>query len=157
MEKGKAKMEQERFMRFVHLIDGIHKHVQKLRVEYAAELGVKGVHVFWVHELLSHPEGLSATELAASNHVDRSLISREISALESKGLIKAMKPEGRRNYNSKLTLTDSGIEVAKKIKDFAMKCQTACGDGVCTEDLEIFYNTLEKLYSNFEQISTEEV
>ena len=150
-------MEQERFMRFVHLIDGIHKYVQKLRVEYATELGVKGVHVFWVHELLSHPEGLSATELAQSNHVDRSLISREISALEAKGLIKAIKPEGKRNYNSKLTLTENGVEMAKKIKDFAMKCQTLCGNDISHADLENFYNTLEKLYNNFEQVSTEEV
>ncbi len=149
-------MEQERFTRFVHLIDGIHKSIQKIRVEYAAEFGIKGVHVFWMHELLTHPEGLSATELAASNHVDRSLISREISALEAKGLICASKQDGKRNYNSKLTLTESGVEVASKIKELAMNIQLLGGQDISENDLEIFYNTLEKLYNNFEQICQEE-
>ena len=74
-------MQEERFMRFVNLIDGVHKSVQKMRVDNAATFGIKGVHIFWVYELLQHPEGLSATELAARTNIDRSLISRENSAL----------------------------------------------------------------------------
>ena len=146
------KMEQERFIRFVHLIDGIHKSIQKIRVESAAELGIKGVHVFWLHELLIHPEGLSATELAASNHVDRSLISREISMLEANGLIKSERPSGKRNYNSKLTLTKSGVEMAKRIKEIAMQFQSLGGRDIDSEELSLFYTTLEKLYNNFEQL-----
>ncbi len=136
----------------MHLIDGIHKSIQKIRVESAGEFGIKGVHVFWLHELLIHPDGLSATELAASNHVDRSLISREISMLEAKGLIKSEKPSGKRNYNSKLTLTESGVEVAKKIKEIAMQFQTLGGQNIDDGELSSFYATLEKLYNNFEQI-----
>ena len=88
-------MEQERFMRFVNLIDGIHKSIQKIRIDNAASFGIKSVHIFWVYKLLSHPEGLSAAELAANNNIDRSLISREISALEANGLIKIEKPNGK--------------------------------------------------------------
>ena len=145
-------MEQERVMRFTHLIDGLHKRIQKIRTEYATAFGVKGVHIFWVYELLSHPEGLSATELAASSKIDRSLISREISALEARGFIAAEKQGGKRTYNSKLVLTESGIEAAKKIKNIALNFQDGASGNVTTSDLEIFYNVLEKLYSNLENM-----
>lgn len=145
-------MEQERVMRFAHLIDGVHKRIQKIRTDYAATFGVKGVHVFWVYELLSHPEGMSATELAASSKIDRSLISREISALEARGFITAEKQSGKRTYNSKIVLTESGIETAKKIKDIAMNFQDGASKDVSKEELETFYDVLEKLHNNLENI-----
>ena len=145
-------MEQERVMRFAHLIDGVHKRIQKIRTDYAATFGVKGVHIFWVYELLSHPEGLSATELAASSKIDRSLISREISALEARGFITAEKQSGKRTYNSKLILTESGIAAAKKIKNIAMDFQDGANKGVDSDDLATFYTVLEKLYNNLENM-----
>ena len=150
-------MEQERFMRFVNLIDGIHKSIQKIRVDNAATFGIKSVHIFWVYELLAHPEGLSATELAANSNIDRSLISREISALEANGFIKIEKQSGKRNYNSKLTLTETGIEAANKIKQLAMRFQDIIGKNVPENELEIFYNVLAKLYNNFEILNEEQI
>ncbi|MBQ8836320.1 MAG: transcriptional regulator [Clostridia bacterium] len=144
-------MEQERVIHFTHLIDGIHKRVQKLRTDYAANFGVKGVHVFWVYELLSHPEGLSAASLAASSKIDRSLISREIKALESIGYIRAEKQSGKRGYNSKIVLTESGIEAAHKMRDIMMDFQNLADDGVSKSDLEIFYSVLEKINYNLEK------
>ncbi len=148
-------MEQERFMRFVNLIDGIHKSIQKIRIDNAASFGIKSVHIFWVYKLLSHPEGLSAAELAANNNIDRSLISREISALEANGLIKIEKPNGKRNYNSKLTLTEIGIETATKIKQLAMNFQSIIGKDVPDGELETFYSVLETFYNKFETLNEE--
>ncbi|MBQ4150831.1 MAG: MarR family transcriptional regulator [Clostridia bacterium] len=149
-------MQEERFMRFVNLIDGVHKSVQKMRVDNAATFGIKGVHIFWVYELLQHPEGLSATELAARTNIDRSLISREISALEAKGFINIDKAKGKRNYNSKLTLTSSGTDAATKIKQLAISFQNIISSDVPERELEIFYSVLEKLYNNFEKLTEEE-
>ena len=141
-------MEQERVMHFTHLIDGVHKRIQKIRTDYAATFGVKGVHVFWVYELLLHPEGLSAAELAASSRIDRSLISREISALEAIGYISAEKQSGKRNYNSKIMLTESGIEAARKMRNIALDFQVLADSGISDSDLEIFYSVLEKIHHN---------
>ena len=141
-------MEQERVMHFTHLIDGVHKRIQKIRTDYAATFGVKGVHVFWVYELLSHPEGLSAAELAANSRIDRSLISREISALEAIGYISADKQSGKRNYNSKIMLTESGIEAARKMRNIALDFQVLAESGISDSDLEIFYSVLEKIHHN---------
>ncbi|MBQ6892596.1 MAG: hypothetical protein IJN48_00170 [Clostridia bacterium] len=143
-------MEQERVMHFTHLIDGIHKRIQKIRTDNAATFGVKGVHVFWVYELLSHPEGLSAAELAASSQIDRSLISREISALESIGYVSAEKQGGKRNYNSKIVLTESGIKAAKEMRNIALDFQSIADQDISANDLEIFYSVLEKINYNLE-------
>ena len=144
-------MEQERVMHFTHLIDGIHKRVQKIRTDNAATFGVKGVHVFWVYELLSHPEGLSAAELATSSRIDRSLISREISALEESGYIRsAEKQSGKRNYNSKIMLTESGIEAAQKMRNIALGFQAMADRDISPKDLKIFYSVLEKINHNLE-------
>lgn len=148
-------MEQERFMHFVNLIDGVHKSVQKIRIDNAATFGIKSVHVFWVYELAAHPEGLSATELATKTNIDRSLISREISSLEKNGLVRIEKANGKRNYNSKLMLTESGLAAAMEIKDIAMRFQSIASQDIPKKDLETFYSVLEKLYNNLKVWSKE--
>lgn len=148
-------MEQERFFRFTRLIDGIHKSVLRLRLDNAPTFGVKGVHVFWVYELLKHPEGLSAAELAQSSRIDRSLISREIAALKKQGYIQADETDGKRNYNAKLTLTELGKQAAEQIKGIALGFQDRASEGISENDLANFYTTLEKLYHNLEKISEE--
>ena len=109
--------EPTRFEKLALLIDGIHKSIHKMKVEAAPTLGVKAVHVFWVYELMIHPEGLTATELAAKSMIDRSLVSREIEILKGGGYISQDKPEegAKRNYNTKFALTEKGKEAAKSI------------------------------------------
>ncbi|MBQ4599676.1 MAG: hypothetical protein IJB19_07160 [Clostridia bacterium] len=148
-------MEQERFFNFTRLIDGIHKDVLKIRLDYAPAFGVKSVHVFWLYDLLSHPEGLSATELAASSQIDRSLISREIAALKKQGLIQSENVEGKRNYNAKLTLTESGKAAAKRISELGVYFQNRVSEDIDEKKLMIFYDALEKMYRNLEKIAAE--
>ena len=148
-------MEQERFFNFTRLIDGIHKDVLKIRLDYAPAFGVKSVHVFWLYDLLSHPEGLSATELAASSQIDRSLISREIAALKKQGLIRSENVEGKRNYNAKLTLTESGKAAAKRISELGVYFQNRVSEAIDEKKLLIFYDALEKMYKNLEKITAE--
>ena len=92
------KMESERFRRFVLLVDGIHKSVQKIKYNNVPDFGVKGVHTLWVYELLCHPEGMTASELATQSMIDRSLISREIERLKEIGYIETDDNKGKRNY-----------------------------------------------------------
>lgn len=148
-------MERERFFQFTRLVDGIHKDILKLRLDHAPAFGVKGVHVFWVYELLSHPEGLSAAELAASSQIDRSLISREIAALKKQGYIQTEAVEGKRSYNAKITLTDSGREAAEKISALGLEIQNRVSGEIGEKDLAIFYKTLAKIYNNLEKLTEE--
>ena len=107
-------MEQVRFEKFTLLIDGIHKSIHNLKITIAPYLGVKGVHVLWVWELLKNPDGLTAAELAMRSMVNRSLVSREIEELREGGYV-VLELDGGNKYNGKLRLTDKGRELAESI------------------------------------------
>ena len=151
-----GKLESVRFEKFTLLIDGIHKSISKIKIDTAPCLGVKSVHVFWVYELYLHPEGLTAAEIAAVSMVDRSLVSREIETLKKNGYVASEDNGGKRSYNSRIRLTERGIELAERIKDMAIGVQAAADVGIGEEELESFYSTLEKLYVNFAAISSSE-
>lgn len=143
-------MQSVRFYRFVLLIDGVHKCIQKLRLDTAPYLGVKSVHIFWVFELMAHPEGLTAAELASRSMISRSLVSREIEELHKDGYIVMHETARgkRKNYNSRITLTEKGKDLAAKIMEEGLKIQTAASIDISPEELSSFYTTLDKLHTN---------
>ena len=113
--------------------------MNKIKFDTAPELGVKSVHGFWVYELLLHPEGLSAAEIAAVSMVDRSLVSREIETLKAGGYVRTEDNGKKRSYNSRITLTDSGLELAlfqfgiqHRRRESLVRDQYAFGDVVVT-------------------------
>ncbi len=148
-------MQIERFNRFIQLIDGIHKSVTKIKHSYSPQMGVKSVHLLWLYELMSHPEGLTAAALAAKNNIDRSLISREIEELREGGYVEVGVGGGakRKNYNSRIRLTERGIALAQSISTVALTVQQAADAGVTEEELVAFYNTLEKLNFNLAKVA----
>ena len=149
-------MELERFGKFTLLIDGIYKNIHKIKLDTAPYLGIKGVHVFWIYLLHKHSEGLTATELAALSEIDRSLVSREIAKLCADGYIMSVGGTGKKkNYNSRLVLTEKGMELAEYIRREAIEVQTLADDGITEEELKLFYTVLEKLNDNFTKITKE--
>ena len=141
-------MESERFRRFILLVEGIHKSVQKIKFNKAPDFGVKGVHTLWVYELLLHPDGITASELATQSMIDRSLISRELESLKDLGYIEMDGEKTKRSYNAKIRLTEKGKEVAGNIGSIALEIQSLADEGISAEELESFYRTLEKLNKN---------
>jgi DNA-binding MarR family transcriptional regulator len=149
-------MELERFGKFTLLIDGIYKSIHKIKLDTAPYLGIKSVHVFWVYSLRKHPEGLTSTELAALSEIDRSLVSREVAKLCADGYITYVGGSGkRRNYNSRLVLTEKGLELAEYIRKEALKIQNQADEGISAEELAVFYSVMEKLNANFAKVIKE--
>lgn len=148
-------MESERFNQFVQLIESIHKSVNKIKLSIAPTLGVKSVHVFWLYELMAHPTGLTAATLAVKSKIDRSLISREVEELRARGYVEVAGGGGekRKNYNSRIRLTEQGMNLAKTITAYAMAAQSAADAGIGEEELARFYETLEKLSVNLSQVA----
>jgi DNA-binding MarR family transcriptional regulator len=146
-------LESVRFEKFTLLIDGIHKCINKIKIDTAPYLGVKSVHVFWIYELDRHPDGLTSAEIAAVSMIDRSLVSREIAALEKGGYVVREDTGGKRSYNARITLTEKGRELAKTITREVIEVQNSVNVGISGEELESFYATLEKLYTNFSALS----
>ena len=144
---------EQRFTKFKRNIDGIHKCLQKLRLDLGSAEGVKGVHVFWLHDMLNHPEGQSAAEIAANNNIDKSLVSREITELEKEGYICSADNGAKRGYNKKYHLTEKGIATAKKLGAAALELQEKASADISKEHLEIFYDSLEKIYTALAALS----
>lgn len=145
----------DRFYPFVCLIDGVHKSIQKLRVDFAPEFGVKSVHIFWIYELYTHPEGLTSAELAAQSNISRSLVSREIEMLRDDGYIHMEETARgkRKSYNSRITLTERGKELARRIWNEGLRVQNSVNEGISEEELASFYRTLQRLHDNLRELS----
>ena len=142
-------MDKTGYKRFVLLVEGMHKNIRKAKLSEASDLGIKSVHIFWLEHLRSNPDGLTAAELAAKSGVDRSLISREIEALEGAGCVKLLE-DGRR-----YVLTDEGDRLSARIAEKAKEVQTDVNSGISQEELEAFYKTFEKLKDNFDKLLNE--
>ena len=136
-------MEKPGYERFILLVEGVQKYIRKLKLNEAAVLGIKGVHVFWLQHLAANPDGLTSAELAQQSMVDRSLISREIEALRRGGYVKLL-ADGHR-----YVLTEQGKALSEEIIKKATEVQSAVNDGVSAEELDAFYATFEKLRDNF--------
>ena len=147
-------MGEEHFEEFSALISGIHGNIQKLKMRYAAQLGLKPVHVLWLYLLRVYPEGMYASELAAACGSDRSLVSRELDHLLDGGIVTALASGKRRRYGWKLVLTEKGKELADIISTVARDIQSTVNREIPVSDLAIFYRTLRTLSENFEKLVT---
>ena len=144
----------ERFSIFVFAITRIYKYIKSLESEMAARIGVKGVHVFWIYTLFCEKDGLTASEIAQKNHINRSLVSREIVRLEKEEII-AYQTEGDCNnkYNAKIVLTEKGREIARSIFKAGVETQQSVGEDVPVEELKIFYSVLDRLADKLSRTS----
>lgn len=146
-------MEAERFEQFSSLISGIYRDIQKLKVKWTEPIGLKAVHIFWVYLLKNHPEGLTASELSRHSQSNRSLVSREIQELIDLGYVTPDRNNGQRRYGQKLTLTQSGLEVAHKISKASLDIQNKVNAGIPEADLLVLYRTLGILMENFHRLT----
>lgn len=145
-------MEEEHFEEFCNLISGVHGNIQKLKLRYTTQLGIKPVHVFWIYLLRVHPDGMSASELAAAGKSNRSLVSREIDYLLDEGIVRALGSGERRRYGWKLVLTEKGEALAGIISAVVRDIQNTVNHDIPKSDLEIFYRTLNALSDGFEKL-----
>lgn len=146
-------MEAERFEQFNSLISGIYRDIQKLKAKWTAPLGMKAVHIFWVYLLKNHPEGLSASELSQHSQSNRSLVSREIQELIDLGYVQTEGGSNQRRYGKKMTLTQSGQEIAKRISEESLTIQNQVNAGIPEDDLIVLYRTLGILMENFHRLT----
>ena len=145
--------DQERFEEFSSLISGVHGNIQKLKARYTTQLNLKAVHVFWLYLLRTHPEGMSASELAAAGQSNRSLVSREIDELFDKGIIFTQDNSDKRRYGWKLMLTSKGKQLADVISAVVTSIQNTVSRDIPEEDLTTFYHTLRVLANGFEELN----
>ena len=148
-------MEENRYEKFILAVEGIHKAMQKIKINEAPKFGLKSVHLFWLCELLKKNDGMTACELAEKSQINRSLVSREIETLRKNRYV-SIAPSGRGSYNAKIVLTEKGRETAREIEAVALGFQNRTSVNISEAELVSFYTTLDKILANLSLLASEE-
>lgn len=146
---------QERFGIFNFKISFLHKCIKSLEADAASRFGVKGVHMFWIYSLYNQPNGLTASEIAKKNSINRSLVSREIQKLSKENIVYFASDAADNRYNARIFLTEKGKEIAHEIRRMGMQVQEETNRGIPEEDIFVFYSVLERMAENLGKVVSE--
>lgn len=142
----------DRFEKFSLAISEIWRYWHKLATSVMKEHGLKGPNAVYFTTLYRFPNGLTAAELSSLCSRDKADVSRTISVLETKGLVKKA-PSAKNLYKTPIILTEEGIKIAEDINQKAMAAVNFCGKDLSEEDREIFYSSLETISTNLQNLS----
>ncbi len=140
----------ERFEKFSYFISEISHHWHKISADVMNEYGMKGPYSVYFTTMYRCPEGITATKLCELCSRDKADASRAVSLMEKKGLVTK---EGA-NYRALIKLTEEGKKIAKDIISRAEAAVEYGGKGLTDEQRDKFYEALEIVCSNLEELST---
>lgn len=144
----------DRFERFSLAISEISRYWHKLASEEMEKYGLKGPHAVYLTTLYRFPDGVTAPQLCELCGKDKSDVSRMMSIMEKKGLVK--KHSVNQNlYRGILKLTDEGKTAAELVCTRARLAVQLAGEGLSDEKRQIFYETLELICNNLKELSRE--
>lgn len=144
----------DRFERFSVAISELSRYWHKITADEMEAYGLKGPYVVYFTTLYRYPEGLSAVKLGELCCRDKADVSRAISLLEKKGLIKKDKTK-KSQYRAPIVLTEEGRHLAEDMILKANKAVELGGMGLTDEQRETFYYSLELITKNLQTLSEE--
>lgn len=139
----------ERFTRFTMTISRLNKQIQKLKTDGMGSFGLKAVDTLCLYQL-DQEESMSFSQLAQSCQLDQALVSRTLRDLVKIGMVEKDGQPGR--YNARYSLTPAGAKRTQEIRQIIQLLQVQADQGICEEDLAVFYRVLEQLSANFEEM-----
>lgn len=140
-----------RFVRFSYAIAEIDRSLHKIMSDEMCSLGLRGPHAVYITWLNMHTEGLTAAELAKLTDKNKADVSRAMVELESRGIIE--RKSHKNFYRAQIVLTESGRDVAEKLRARTRLAVELIGGGLPEEKREVFYEALEFISSNLHKIS----
>ncbi len=143
----------DRFERFSYAISEISKYWHKLTADEMEKYGLKGTHsVYLITMARFLDEGLTASQLCEYCGRDKADVSRMMSIMEKKGLVKK---EGvhQNLYKGVFKLTELGLEAANHVRERASKAVELSGKDLSKENRDIFYAALESITNNLRELS----
>lgn len=141
-----------RFARFSMAISEIDRCWHKLAAEEMAQYGLNTPHAIYLNTLYQNPEGITAArlgELCCKNKAD---VSRMVTILEKKGLVRKEGISGNL-YRARLLLTDAGKQAAEHVRELAATAVELAGAGLSEQERESFYRSLERITENLQNLS----
>lgn len=140
----------DRFERFSYALFEISRCWHKIASDVMAEYELKGPYAIYLVVLRRYGDGLTAARLCEMSGRDKADVSRAVSAMEQKGLIRR---EGLGAYRAVLKLTDAGIEVSNRVAELAGRAVYCAGGALSPEHLQQFYSALELIMVNLQALS----
>ena len=140
-----------RYESFTLLMNKINKSIRKIKNIEMEEYKLKGVHVSILYYLYLDQE-LVAKELCDRCEEDKGTISRTLIYLEKAEMIKC-DSKYLKKYNSPYSLTDKGMEIAKKIEEKINRILFAVNGCLTTEERTLFYKQLNTISDVLDEIS----
>lgn len=142
----------ERFERFTLAVNEVQRAWTKIASEEMNAYGLKGSYLVYLIVMQRRPEGITAAQLGSLCSRDKGDVSRAVTVMESKGLIK--KESGSGNlYRAKLLLTDEGRLMTESIVKKAEIAENIAGEGLSEGEREAMYSALEKITENLKELS----
>lgn len=143
-----------RFERFSLAISEINRCWHKLAAEELAKYELNSPHAVYLNTLYQHADGITAAKLGELCGKNKADVSRMVSILEKKGLVKK-ESTGANLYRARLKLTEEGKEAARHVQERAALAVELAGAGLSEQDREAFYRALERITANLQKLSKE--
>ena len=142
----------DRFERFSVTISEISRHWHKITADEMEKYGLKGPHSIYLTTMYRYSEGLTATQLCELCSKDKSDVSRMMSIMEKKGLVKK---EGvhQNLYKGAFKLTEEGQEAARFVCERASLAVDIAGSELTDEKRAVLYEALELIAGKLREIS----
>jgi DNA-binding MarR family transcriptional regulator len=144
----------ERFERFSLAISEISRYWHKITAVEMEKYDLKGPHSVYLVAMYRYPEGITASKLCELCGKDKSDVSRMMSIMEKKGLVKK---EGvhQNLYRGVFKLTEQGKDAAEHVRERARLAVEIAGSDLSDENRAIFYEALESITNRLREISKE--
>ena len=143
-----------RFARFSLAISEIDRCWHKLATEEMARYDLNSPHAVYLTTLYSFADGITAAKLGELCCKNKADVSRMVSILEKKGLVRKEAVDGKL-YRAKLLLTDEGKLAAEHVQQRAALAVELAGSGMTDQEREVFYRCLEQITANLQALSKE--
>lgn len=136
-------MEESRFSRFSGLINNTAKGIQRLKLAHMERFQLSAAHTNCLYRLaLAQPHGLTQSELARREQMDRAQVCRVLRELMQKGYVQDV---GETSYKRRYRLTESGQAVATEVEQMIRQIVSFVSADIPEQDLATFYRTLQTI------------
>jgi len=143
-----------RFARFSLAIAEIDRCWHKLAAEEMVKYDLNSPHAVYLNTLYQYPDGITAAKLGELCCKNKADVSRMVTILEKKGLVRK-EAIGGNLYRAKLLLTEDGKLAAEHVQSRAALAVELAGSGMTDAEREVFYRCLEQITANLQTLSKE--
>ncbi|MBQ6841189.1 MAG: winged helix DNA-binding protein [Bacilli bacterium] len=144
----------ERFQKFSYVMSEIYRYWHKIASDEMSKWGLKGPYAVYLTTIYQHKNGITSAQLCESCARDKSDVSKAVSLMEEKGLIKRESIKDNL-YRALLKLTDEGKKAAESICKRAELAVEKASKGISKEERQSFYKTIYRIVDNLQVISEE--